>query len=466
MRLRILGQYVQASLVALSGIELAAAACALVLASMLRFQADFWTIQEHLGPLLPRVLTFGAIVLVCLFAVGLYSARQRARAFGIALRLVVAVGTATAIAAIVFYLLPGLYIGRGVFGLAAGLTIVMLATSRAAFNRVVDEDVFKRRVLVFGSGQRAASILRLRRRADRRGFVIVGYVRPEGEESAIPEALQPSPGETLIALCERLRVDEVVVAMDDRRRCFPLEQLLECRLAGYDVTELVAFLERETGRVRLDVLVPSWLIFGEGFRRDWMRLATARVMDVVASLVVLLISLPVILVTVAAIKIEDGWRAPVLYRQERVGLGGVPFKLLKFRSMRVDAERHGEALWAQQNDPRVTRVGSIIRKLRIDELPQVVNVLRGEMSCVGPRPERPQFVAQLAAKIPFYMERHCVKPGITGWAQLCYPYGSSEKDALEKLQYDLFYVKNNTLLFELSILVQTVEVVLLGKGAR
>jgi lipopolysaccharide/colanic/teichoic acid biosynthesis glycosyltransferase len=172
------------------------------------------------------------------------------------------------------------------------------------------------------------------------------------------------------------------------------------------------------------------------------------------------------LVTAMTIKLEDGWRAPVFYRQERVGLAGRTFRLLKFRSMRTDAEASGEARWAEQNDPRVTSVGGVIRKLRIDELPQVLNVLRGDMSLVGPRPERPQFVAELAAKIPYYVERHCVKPGITGWAQLCYPYGSSEKDALEKLQYDLYYIKNNNLLFDLAILVQTAEVVFMGKGAR
>jgi sugar transferase (PEP-CTERM system associated) len=253
--------------------------------------------------------------------------------------------------------------------------------------------------------------------------------------------------------------------MDDRRRGFPIRELLDCRLAGIDVTELVSFLERETGRVRVDVLNPSWMIFGRGFRRDPLRLFSSRVTDLCVSLSVLLVSFPAMLLTILAIKIEDGWRAPALYSQVRVGLGGRPFKVLKFRSMRQDAESSG-AVWAQRRDPRVTRVGAIIRKLRIDELPQVINVLRGHMSFVGPRPERPEFVQDLSEKIPYYVQRHCVKPGITGWAQLCYPYGSSEQDALEKLQYDLYYIKNNSLLFDLAILVQTAEVVLLGKGAR
>ncbi len=253
--------------------------------------------------------------------------------------------------------------------------------------------------------------------------------------------------------------------MDDRRRGFPIPELLECRLAGVDVTELLTFLERETGRVRIDVLNPSWMIFGQGFRRGPLRLFTLRTLDLCASLAVLLISAPVMILTVLAIKMEDGWRAPAFYSQERVGLGGRIFRVLKFRSMRQDAELNG-AQWAQRRDPRVTRVGAVIRKLRVDELPQIFNVLRGHMSFVGPRPERPEFVAELAERIPYYIQRHCVKPGITGWAQLCYPYGSSERDALEKLQYDLYYIKNNNLLFDLAILVQTAEVVLLGKGAR
>ncbi|HYC09600.1 MAG TPA: sugar transferase, partial [Steroidobacteraceae bacterium] len=200
-------------------------------------------------------------------------------------------------------------------------------------------------------------------------------------------------------------------------------------------------------------------------RRDPLRLFSSRVLDVVASMGVLALAAPFMLLTVAAIKLEDGWRAPTLYSQRRVGLGGCTFSVIKFRSMRQDAEVNG-AQWAQHGDPRITHVGGVIRKLRIDELPQVFNVLRGHMSFVGPRPERPEFVADLSEKIPYYVQRHCVKPGITGWAQLCYPYGSSEQDALEKLQYDLYYIKNNNLLFDLAILVQTAEVVLLGKGAR
>jgi sugar transferase (PEP-CTERM system associated) len=260
-------------------------------------------------------------------------------------------------------------------------------------------------------------------------------------------------------------IDEVVLAMDDRRRDFPMDDLLECRLAGIDVLELSSFLERETGKVRLDVTNPSWIVLGEGFRESSHLLVIERMFDVVVSLLLLIPALPLMLLTAIAIRIEDGLRAPILYRQIRVGRYNKPFQVLKFRSMRQNAEEDG-AVWAVANDPRITRVGACIRKTRIDELPQLLNVLRGDMSFVGPRPERPEFVDELAKRLPYYRSRHAVKPGITGWAQLCYPYGASDQDALEKLQYDLYYVKHRSFLLDLAIVLQTVEVVLWGKGAR
>jgi sugar transferase (PEP-CTERM system associated) len=268
----------------------------------------------------------------------------------------------------------------------------------------------------------------------------------------------------LLTLCRKHRVSEVVVAMDDRRRRFPMDQLLECRLEGVEIIELVSFLERETGKVRLDILNPSWMIFSEGFQNGRMHSLLERLFDIAASLFLLALTVPLTLLIAAAIKMTEGWRAPVFYRQVRVGQYGRPFQPLKFRSMREDAESDGQPRWAQKDDDRVTALGSLMRITRLDELPQMLNVLRGEMSFVGPRPERPEFVEQLNERIPYYRERHSIKPGITGWAQLCYPYGSSEHDAAEKLQYDLYYVKNHSLLFYLAILVQTVEVVIWAKG--
>lgn len=467
MRVRILGQHMHSAIAVLSVVEAAMFFAAVYAAIIARFHADSSSLAdlpELQGAVWPRAVLFSVVMVTCLLAFGLYSPRQRARLAGMALRVAMALVTGFAITGTLFYMVPSLWIGRGVVSLAAIGGLCGVTLSRVVFSRVVDEKVFKRRVLVYGAGESAAAIAGLRRRADRRGFCLVGFVPADPQERAVMVDRIVAPGKTLVQLCEKLDVSEVVVAMDDRRCGFPIADLLQCRLAGIDVTELLTFLERETGRVRIDVLNPSWMIFGQGFRRDTVRRITSRALDLISSLMVLGLALPVMLVAAVMIKLEDGWRAPVLYRQRRVGLGGRPFMLLKFRSMRIDAESDGQARWAQKSDPRITRIGSFIRKTRIDELPQLFNVVQGQMGVVGPRPERPEFVGQLAERIPYYVERHCVKPGITGWAQLCYPYGSSERDALEKLQYDLYYVKNNTLLFDLAILLQTVEVVFLGKG--
>ena len=466
MRIRVFGHYVYASMAALALIEALVFFAAVYAAALVRFHGALGHLvgdQRADGALWPRALLFSAIMVLCLLAFGLYSARQRARLFGVALRIVLAVLMAFAVASALFYLIPNLWIGRGVVGLATLGAFLGMFISRSVFSQVVDENRLKRRVLVYGAGKSAAAIAGIRRRSDRRGFHVVGYVPAPGERREVTDGLL-EPSEGLVRLCARLDASEVVVAMDDRRRGFPIAELLQCRLAGVDVTEQLSFLERETGRVRIDILNPAWMIFGEGFRRDPLRRLTGRLLDLAAGLAVLAVASPFMLASAIAIKLEDGWAAPVFYRQRRVGLLGRHYDLLKFRSMRVDAEKDGQAQWAAKNDPRVTRVGAFIRKVRIDELPQLLNVLRGQMSLVGPRPERPEFVAELAERLPYYHERHSVKPGITGWAQLCYPYGSSEQDALEKLQYDLYYVKNNTLLFDLAILLQTAEVVFLGKG--
>jgi sugar transferase (PEP-CTERM system associated) len=435
------------------------------LAAYLRFGADRAEI-EYLGALWPRAVLFAAVMLLCMVAMGLYTARLRTSYAGVLMRVGASMATATAVLALVFYVLPDLHLGRGILGIAAVAAFLAAALIRLVFLRVVDEAIFKRRVLVFGCGRQAMSISRLRRRSDQRGFVIIGYLQPDGDSLQVPVEKLIAPGGSLLDYARDQGIDEIVVAMDDRRRAFPVQELLECRLSGIEVVDLVSFLERETGKVRLDVLNPSWMIFSDGFRRDPVRVFSERAFDVVVSVLLLALTWPVMLLTALAIKLEDGWGAPAFYRQRRVGFEGRLFDVLKFRSMRVDAEVDGKPRWAESGDSRVTRVGAAIRKVRIDELPQIINVLKGEMSFVGPRPERPEFVAELSERIPYYSERHCVKPGITGWAQLCYPYGSSERDAAEKLQYDLYYVKNHSLMFDLMILLQTAEVVLWGKGGR
>lgn len=467
MAIRIFQHYWQLPLALLATVEASVFFLAPYAAAVLQFDPQLPATGELLGPTFPRALLFTGVMFICMTATGLYNARQRSRLMGVLARVAASVLAGMMLIAVIFYLFPGLQMGRGALLFAVFTAFVGSALVRVVFDRVADEDVFKRRVLVYGAGKRGLSIARLRRRSDRRGFVAVGYVSADGDDAeGVPEAAKIKSAEALLDLCRRYRVDEIVVAMDDRRRQFPMDQLLECRLEGLEILELVSFLERETGKVRLDILNPSWMIFSEGFRQGRVHSSLERAFDVLASLLLLTVALPVMLITALLIKLTEGPRAAVFYRQVRVGLGGRPFKLLKFRSMREDAEHDGKAQWAQKNDSRVTAIGSFIRLTRIDELPQILNVLRGEMSFVGPRPERPEFVAELNERIPYYRERHSIKPGITGWAQLCYPYGSSEQDAVEKLQYDLFYVKNHTLLFYLAIILQTVEVIVWGKGAR
>jgi sugar transferase (PEP-CTERM system associated) len=417
------------------------------------------------GALFSSALIFALFCLGALFAVGLYSTRQRCDVAGIVVRVVTAVTIAVMLSALVYFFFPSTAMSRGTLALAAAIAVLFGMMTRAVFGRVIDENLFKRRVLVFGAGRRAACLSELRRRADTRGFRLLGFIAAEGDEVQVDRERLVERPLNMLQWALRHQVDEIVVAMDDRRLAFPAHELLECRLAGLSIVELSNFLERETGKLRLAVSSPSNIIFSDSFPISGLREGLARAIDILVSLGVLALSVPIIVLTTVAILLEDGWRAPVLYRQRRVGRYGEPFEVLKFRSMGVDAELSG-AVWAAPNDPRNTRVGSFIRKTRIDELPQLINVLRGEMSLVGPRPERPEFVAQFEQKLPFYRGRHAVRPGITGWAQLCYPYGANEQDALEKLQYDLYYVKNRSVIFDLAIMMQTVEVVLWQKGAR
>jgi sugar transferase (PEP-CTERM system associated) len=333
--------------------------------------------------------------------------------------------------------------------------------------RLVEMESLKRRVLVLGAGQRAAQIHnRMRRRADRRGFCLLGYVRGSNESVAIPEALLICPTGSLAELARAEKLHEIVVGVDDRRGSLPMDDLLACRQLGVQITDLTTFVEREAGRVQLTMLDPSWLVFSGGFNTTPLTQFAKRAFDLTASSIIALLCWPIMLGVALSIRIESGRGQPIFYRQERVGEQGRTFWLYKFRSMRTDAEMDGVARWASSNDNRVTRVGRICRKLRFDELPQLWNVLRGDMSIVGPRPERPQFVSDLQTKIRYYSLRHSIKPGLAGWAQLSYPYGASEEDAAEKLKYDLFYVKNHNLFLDMVILIETVEVVLFGRGAR
>lgn len=436
------------------------------IAGAFRFRVPLGEIDQFVGALRYRAALYACVLFTSMAAMGLYHARQRSRFIGQLTRIGAGVAAGTLVTGIFLYFVPQLYFGRGILLGSALIAVLGSSTIRAVFERFIDESAFKKRVLIFGSGKRAESLQRLRRRSDRRGFMLVGYLSATGEPPTVDPSLILGEAKDLVRLSRDHEVDEIVIAMDDRRQSFPMSELLECRMQGIDVIDLSNFLERETGKVRLDVMHPSWMIFSDGFRRGRLNSILERCFDIGASAVLLVLSLPMMILTVVAIKLESGIDGPILYRQVRVGYNNRLFSLLKFRSMREDAEKDGVARWADKNDSRVTKVGAFIRKTRIDEIPQIFNVLTGDMSFVGPRPERPEFVSKFSELIPYYRERHSIKPGITGWAQLCYPYGSSDHDAVEKLQYDLYYLKNHSLLFYLAILVQTVEVILWGKGAR
>jgi sugar transferase (PEP-CTERM system associated) len=442
-------------------------ALSLELAAHLRFLHAPQTFAMHSSFLFIRALMFGAVVVGALAALGLYQPRMRERWRGLLARQLIGFVLGWIGVALLYYMVPQFDVGRGVLGIALLIAFPLLAGFRALFLRLIDVDALKRRVLVLGSGRRAATIVeRMRRRVDRRGFQVVGFLPLEGETAAVPEDLLIKAPQGMFECVERLQINEIVVGPDDRRGLLPMDELLECRQMGVAITLLTTFFERESGRVQLSLTDPSWLLFSGGFDSSPVRRLTKRVFDVVSAAMVLALTWPLMLLTAAAIMIESGIGAPVLYRQERVGKRDKTFWLTKFRSMGTDAEKDGIARWATKDDDRVTRVGRFIRKTRLDELPQLWNVLRGDMSFIGPRPERPLFVDELTRKIRYYRMRHGVKPGLTGWAQLNYPYGASEEDAIEKLKYDLFYVKNQNLLLDVMILVQTVEVVLFGRGAR
>ncbi|WP_164880851.1 TIGR03013 family XrtA/PEP-CTERM system glycosyltransferase [Aestuariirhabdus litorea] len=422
--------------------------------------------NPDLFPLTYRAALVSSTFIVCMYALGMYQSRLREGSSGLVLRTLISFIIANITLALFYFLIPELIIGRGVFFITAAINLLFLAATRLFFGKLVDEKVLRTRILVLGAGQRASRIAsRFRRESDRRGFKIVGYLPSGGSEDLLCSSRAIETDLSLCHLCLAHQIDEVVVAVDDRRQGLPVADLLECKMLGIEVIDDVSFFERETGKIEIELLSPGWIIFSDGFHTRLYQLETRRVFDILAALLLLVLTAPILLATLIAIKLDEGWGAPVIYRQTRTGLGGMPFELFKFRSMVVDAETNG-AVWASKDDPRTTRIGQFLRTYRIDELPQLVNVLRGEMSFVGPRPERPEFVEKLKQEIPYYDERHRIKPGLVGWAQLCYPYGATVNDSLQKFKYDLYYLKNHSLFLDILILIQTAEVILFGKGAR
>ena len=403
-----------------------------------------------------------------MLALGLYNPRMRENFRTILRRLAVSL----AIAYFIFSL-PIAFLSFYIFDIAllAGTTLIGL-TGISILRFYVYKTGFlgygKRTVLVLGTGERASIIeKRMRRKVDRQSFCLLGFVSMPGDsqENGIKsEKKHELNDESILSFSQRNGVDEIVVACDERRGNLFTEDLFACKIRGINIIEILDFIEKETGQIAVNLIYPSWVIYSNGFSSTHhLRNSLDWLLNGVLAITLFILTLPFMLLAVIAIKLEDGIKAPTLYTQERVGQLGIPFKIVKFRSMKINAEING-AVWSAQNDNRITRVGNFLRKYRIDELPQIYNVLRGEMGFVGPRPERPEFVNDLAKKIPYYNERHNVKPGLTGWAQLKYPYGANEEDAQQKLHYDLYYIKHRSILLDLHILLRTAEIILFGKG--
>ena len=412
-----------------------------------------------------QAVSFALCMMIAISSMGLYRPDLWDNGQSVGARLAAAFLLGVVVIGLISLLAPSLSPAPAALG---GALIVALGGSvlvRGAYFKWNNLSSIKSRVLVLGTGSRAVKLSEYAQRSP--NHRVIGFVEPQPSRHYVAEQhiLPMMPGESLVSLVQRYAIDQIVVAVRDRRGGgFPMQQLLECKMKGVKVIEMSTFFEREYRQVMLESLNPSWMVLGDGFRQDFLGNVVKRLFDLTVSGALLILTFPIMLITALCIYLESG--LPVLYRQERVGQGGRVFTLYKLRSMKQDAESGGKPHWASLNDDRTTRVGRFIRKWRIDELPQIFNVFQGEMSFVGPRPERPYFVDQLEKQIPFYALRHSAKPGITGWAQVRYQYGASVDDAIEKLQYDLYYVKNRCLFLDLMIMLATVEVVLWGRGAR
>lgn len=464
--MRIFRHYIPGSFLMLGLFEILALWASIYAGVMIRFLGVDGASSSDALPIAPKAWTFSLIMFGAMVTTGLYKNNIRDGRLGMVLRFSIAFALGLIIMIVLFYTFPTLFLGRGAFALGFAIAAASILLIRTVFYRIAGQEQLKRRVIVLGAGKRAMQFNQLRRKNDQLGFAILGFVHIPGEQDRISPEKVINLEVPLLEFARAKNVNEIVVAVEDRRKEFSVDDLLDCKLSGIEVVDVQTFFERQTGKIRLDILHPSWLIFSDGFKQGPLQLFLKRAFDVAASGFLLLLAWPLMVLATLAIWIESGFSGPILYRQVRVGQNWRLFQVLKFRSMRVDAEKDGVAQWAKKNDDRITKVGKFLRRSRIDELPQLINVLKGDMSFVGPRPERPEFVEKLSEQIPYYAERHRVKPGITGWAQIRYPYGSSENDAMEKLQYDLYYVKNYSIFLDLLILFQTIEVVLWGQGAR
>jgi len=438
----------------------------LILASEIAWQWRAAQIGMDLGELGGRSMAlFGTamVIWLAMIAVGVYGPNALRSLRFAGARVLVAISLGIIALAVVDFVIPSELFWRSTLLYTMGLAILVLVADRLLLNSFLGSSAFRRRVMVLGAGDRAQRLRELGEKPET-GFAIVAYIAMSEDNRVVEEAIPRAAIHDLGRFVENLGVSEVVLALQERRNALPLKDLLRIKTKGVHVNDFSSFIERETGRVDLDTVNPSWLIFSDGFSSSRMfSSAVKRIFDIAASCILLALTLPVIVLFAGLVKLDS--KGPAFFRQRRVGLYGEPFTLIKLRSMRTDAEKDG-AKWAEKDDPRITRLGRFIRKVRIDELPQTWSVLKGEMSFVGPRPEVPAFVESLEEEIPFYGERHMVKPGITGWAQINYPYGASVEDSRCKLEYDLYYAKNYTPFLDFVILLQTLRVILWPEGAR
>jgi len=433
---------------------------------LIRFRWKIPTDSSYLD-ILAMGGVFATVMSLSLMSMGLYRQGTHDRGQAFFIRLTVAYAIGTAALSFVMFLLPSMTIGRGVLALALLSSFFAIILLRVIIARMLSGRLGKRRVLVIGAGTDAQRIANLIDTTGGFDFSILGFLPLPRGKRCVPTSKLVSPRGSLLELAIAEEADEIVIAADNDYRDLPVDDLLDCKLSGFPVFDQVTFFEKEIALIKTDILHPSWLFVSQdGFRIGVTGYYGKRLLDLFLSSVILILATPVLaLITIASLIASKG-RDPIFYHQTRVGEGNKPFHIVKFRTMRVDAEADGRPRWASRGDSRVTRLGKILRRSRLDELPQLVNVLKGDMSLVGPRPERPEFAQELSEVIPCYAQRHRVKPGLTGWAQLLYPYGSNVEDAKRKLEYDLYYVKHASIIFDIIILIQTVEVVLLGKGAR
>jgi len=417
-----------------------------------------------LGTTLWQIAIVTALCQLCFYYNDLYDLTVVQSNRELVVRLLQAAGAAAIVLAFAAVVTPSLILDPGTFVTALGVFVVAVITWRAAFNYFARDPSLEERVLILGTSHTARRVAQQIGTQQDFAYRLVGFVDDTEGRALVRQHDILGGVNDIDRLVADRHVDRIVVGLTDRRGRLPIEPLLRAKLSGVRVEDATTTYERLTGKILIDDLKPSWLIFSDGFRASRGTRFVKRMLDLSLSLIGFILASPLMLLTALAVKLDSP--GPALYSQERVGENGRVFSIYKFRSMRIDAEQAGAPIWATDKDPRVTRVGRVIRLTRLDELPQLWNVLNGDMSFVGPRPERPFFVAQLAREIPFYMQRHAVKPGATGWAQVKYRYGSSIEDAMEKLRYDLYYIKHLSVFFDLTIVLDTVKVILFGKGAK